>query len=132
HDKKNDIITILQSVKKGVLAGSVSVKDTEKSIQFLDEITEMLDSLIKQKEAFSEKENVLKKKLDNFDMNKLKQKQSELDKINFNYDDAQSKIEQYQNEISDAKKLIPKLTMDIEQKLRDISATKYTIKTENS
>ena len=132
NDKKNDIITILQAAKKGVLAGSVSVKDTEKSAQFLDEITEMLDSLIKQKETFSEKEDVLKAKLDDFDMNKLKHKQSELDKINFNYDDAQSKIEQYQNEISDAKKLIPKLTMDIEQKLRDISATKYTIKTENS
>ena len=92
----------------------------------------MLDSLIKQKETFSEKENTLKDKLGAFDMNKLKEKHSELDKINFNYDDAQSKIEQYQNEIYDAKILIPKLTMDIEQKLRDISATKYTIQTENS
>ena len=56
-NKKSSIITILQSVKKGVISGSVSVKDTEKSIQFLDETTELLDSLIKQKENFSKKEH---------------------------------------------------------------------------
>ena len=78
--QKNDIIVILQSVKKGVLSGSVSVKDTEKSVQFLDEITEILESLIQQKESFYAKENSLKEQLDSIDLSNLKHKESELEK----------------------------------------------------
>ena len=131
-ERKSSIITILQSVKKGVISGSVSVKDTEKSIQFLDETTELLDSLIEQKNKFSSKEDVLKSQLDVFDMNNLKKKELEKEKITSNHDDAKSKISQFTSEISETKNLIPKLTMDIEQTLREISSTKYTIKSENS
>ena len=131
-EQKGDIITILQSVKKGVISGSVSVKDTEKSIQFLDETTELLDSLIQQKGNFSTKENTLKEQLGVFDMGELKKKQSEKEKITSNYNDAKSKINQFKSEISDMTNLIPRLTMDIEQTLRDVSSTKYTIKNENS
>ena len=130
--QKTNIITILQSVKKGVISGSVSVKDTDKSIQFLDDTTELLDSLIKQKENFSNKETSLKEQLDAFDLNELKKKQSELAKTTTNYEDAKSKINQFNAEISETRNLIPKLTLDIEQTLRDISSTKYTIKIENS
>ena len=131
-DKKNEIITILQAVKKGVLSGSVSVKDTDKSAQFLDEITEMLDSLIQKKEDFSTKEKTLKEKQNVFDMNSLKRKEAELEKNSQNFEDEKSKIKQFENDISDTKNLIPKLTMDIEHKLRELSSTKYTIKIENS
>ena len=131
-EQKGSIITILQSVKKGVISGSVSVKDTEKSIQFLDETTELLDSLIKQKENFSTKENTLKEQLGVFDMNNLKKKQSEKEKITSNYDDAKSKISQFKSEISDINHLIPKLTVNIEKTLREVSSIKYSIKNENS
>ena len=131
-EQKSSIITILQSVKKGVISGSVSVKDTEKSIQFLDETTELLDSLIKQKENFSTKENTLKEQLGVFDMNNLKKKQSEKEKITSNYDDAKSKISQFKSEISDINHLIPKLTVNIEKTLREVSSIKYSIKNENS
>ena len=131
-EQKNNIITILQSVKKGVISGSVSVKDTDKSIQFLDETTELLDSLIQQKANFTQKEQELQKQLDAFDMNNLKTKQSELQKAITNHDDAKSKIRQFQDEISEAKNSVPKLTMNIENTLREVSSTKYTIKIENS
>ena len=131
-EQKNNIITIMQSVKKGVISGSVSVKDTEKSIQFLDETTELLDSLIKQKENFSQKENNFKEQIDSFDLGELKKKESELEKNTVNHDDTKSKIKQFQTEISETKNLIPRLIMDVEQTLRDISSVKYTIKTENS
>ena len=41
-------------------------------------------------------------------------------------------LKQFQTEISETKNLIPRLIMDVEQTLRNISSMKYTIKTENS
>lgn len=131
-EQKSNIITIIQSVKKGVISGSVSVKDIEKSIQFLDETTELLDSLIKQKENFSLKENNFKEQIDSFNIDELKKKELELEKNTINHNDAKSKIKQFQTEICETKNLIPRLIMDVEQILRDISSMKYTIKAENS
>ena len=132
HDRKNSIIIILQSVKKGVISGSVSVKDVDKSTQFLDETTELLDSLIQQKAAFSEREAGLRKQLDSFDMGAYRDKQHDLEKTGGNCESMTSKIREFEDEITDTKKLIPKLVVFIEQRLRELTSTRYVLRDENS
>ncbi len=86
-EKKNDILVILQSVRKGVISGSVSVKDIDKSVQFVDKTIEILDDLIKEKSDFVTKEHVLVENLKVFDHNSFNEKNSELKKIIQNSDD---------------------------------------------
>ena len=128
EEKKNDIIVILQSVRKGVLSGSVSVKDVDKSVQFLDETTELLDDFIKKKSDFSSRKRKLTENLKVFNYASLSEKTSQLQKTTQDLDDLNSKIELFKSEIADAQNLGPRLTMNIEQKLHEISSTKYVIK----
>ncbi len=132
HDQKTSIITILQYVRKGVVAGSVSVKDAGKSVQFLDETTELLDSLIRQKEEFTGRQKALQDKLAAFDVSRFDGKTAELDKTVANRDDAESKIQQFRADIDEIGRLIPRTVSDIERTLQDISSVMYVIRSENS
>jgi len=127
-EKKNDIVVILQSVRKGVISGSVSVKDIDKSVQFVDRTIEVLDDFIKEKSDFVTKEQALVENLKVFDHNSFNEKNSELKRIIQNRDDLNSKIGLFKSEILEAKNLGPKLSLNIEQKLRDVSSVKYVIK----
>lgn len=131
-ERRDDIMTILQSVKKGVISGSVSVKDTEKSAQLLDETSEMLDSMISKKDEFSNDKKILHDKLSSFDVGHLKDRQADLEKNSWNRNDMRSKIKQFEDEISETKRRIPRLITDTEFALREISSTRYAIKAEDS
>jgi len=54
--------------------------------------------------------------------------ENNLDKTKNNKTEAEEKIQKLDNEISDLKKSIPNILIDIETKLRSTSATKYHIK----
>ncbi len=129
---KTDIIVILQAVKKGVLSGSVSVKDAEKSVQFLDEATETLASLISKKADHASRRDGLKAKMDSLDTGALGAKQAELEKTLADLGDAALKRDQLRAEISDTRRLIPRLVADVERTLRGISSIRYIVETENS
>lgn len=126
-DKKDEIVAILESVRRGVLSGSVSVKDTEKSAQSIDETVGLLDSLIRQKAEFASREAELRGRLDSFDTGTYRARQSELEKTARDCEDAESKIRGFRSEIAETERLIPKLTAEIEQKLQDLSHTTYII-----
>ena len=124
---KDDIIKILSSVRKGVESGSISVKDTEKSLSSIDETIEMLDEFVKDKSEFASKKENLQKELDAFDIKELKQKEDFLLKTENDKSDAESKIKKLEHEISDIKNNLPQILMDIEIRLRRIAATKYHV-----
>lgn len=124
---KDDIIKILSAVRKGIEGGSISVKDSEKSIGNIDETIEMLDEFIKEKSEFTNKKINLQKELDTFDIKELKQKEDFLAKTESEKSDAESKIQRVSKEVSDIQKSLPQILTDIEKRLRNISATKYSI-----
>ena len=126
-ENKSSIITILQSAKKGVQGGTVSVKDVEKSVMYIDETTETLDNFIHQISDFTSKKEALKKELAVFNISELERKESELAKKKRDYDDIKNKIQMIENEVSESKTKIPSIIKDIERRLREISSTKYTI-----
>jgi len=125
---KDDVITILLAVRKGVESGSVSVKDIDKSVSFIDETIELLDNLILQKTEFTNKKSKLEDGLQIFDIRKLEQKESELNKNLNHKTDSESKIQMLDAELTEMNNKIPHILMDIESKLRSISSTKYHVK----
>jgi len=124
---KDDIIKILSSVRKGVEGGSLSVKDPEKSLSSIDETIEMLDEFVKDKSEFTNKKDNLQKELDAFNIKELKQKENFLVKTENDKSYAESKIQNLERQISEIKNDLPQILMDIEIRLRRISATKYHV-----
>jgi len=124
---KEDIVTILSSVRKGVQSGSISVKDPEKSLSSIDETIGMLDEFVKEKSEFSEKQDSLKKELDSFNISELKQKEGILSKTSNDKTDAESRIKRLELQREETKKSLPEILMDVEVRLKRISAVKYHI-----
>ncbi len=125
---KEGIVIILSSVRKGVQSGSISVKDPEKSLSSIDETIEMLDEFVREKSEFSENKALLQKNLDSFNIGELKQKEGLLTRTNNDKSDAKSKIKRLEQEIEEIKKSLPQILMDIEIRLKRISATKYHVR----
>jgi len=126
-ENKNDIIKILSAVRKGVEGGTISVKDPEKSVASIDETIEMLDGFVKEILEFTEKKNNLQKELELFNIHELKQNEDFLAKTNLDKSDAESKIQSLEHEISEIKKSLPEILMDVEVRLRRVSSTKYHV-----
>ncbi len=127
-ENKEDIIKILSSVRKGVESGSISVKDLEKSLSSIDETIEMLDGFVKEKSGFAEKKGSLQRELNSFNIGELKQKEDLLTKNNTDKSDAESRIRRVEQEIEEIKKSLPQILLDVEIRLRRVSAIKYHVK----
>ena len=124
---KESIVQILQAAKRGVQAGSVSVKDNEKTISNIDETILLLDSYISKIIEFSTKKEKAEKNLANFDNQKLESVEKEISKNLSDKQDAGLKIQNLEGEISEINKKIPALVTDIEIILKIISDTKYHV-----
>lgn len=125
--KKDDIVQILYAVRRGVEAGSVSVKDSNKSVNQIDETIRMLDNFLAKITNFMERKNDLENSLDIFDIKKLNQEETNLTKTMTDKEEAESKIQKIENQTEEIRKSLPSDLMDIEEKLRRVSNTKYHI-----
>ena len=128
QENKNSIIEVLHAVIKGVVAGSVSVKDTNKSIQQIEETINRLDEFLKMKSDLSQKRVLFENRLGIFSIKELEEKEVELIKTRDKKSHAEYTAKNLENEISDAIRRIPQLMHDIETKLKEISGTRITLK----
>jgi len=126
-ENKKDIGIILNAVKKAVQSGSISVKDTEKSISGIDETILTLDRFIMKISDFNEKRAKLEESLKIFDLADFENRKSSLDKLQNNKTDAENKIQIFTHEIDDYKQKISDLFGQIEKSLQTVSAIKYSI-----
>ena len=123
----DSIIIILENVRKGIISGSISVKDTEKSLSQLTETEESLegfeqkisDYLNKYKEINSELQTLYPKDLTNLENDLVKNNQLK--------EEYKEKIKTTQKELSDIDSNIPNLVSQIEKKLRQFSNTRYAV-----
>ena len=127
NTNKQDIIHILESVRKAVQSGSVSVKDISKSASQINEILSKLDDFIEKISIYTNSKNNLENKLSIFNSKQLEQKELDLIKHQNFKSDAESKIKSLEEEFIMTTKLIPKLMSDIESALNQISAVRYRI-----
>jgi len=121
------IKTILSSVKSGIDSGSVSVKDTEKSKQSINEIQKLLPDLIEQKNIFINKKSKLNNDLTIFDNEKLLMLSRSFEKCKFNKSDIESKIHTIEQEINSNKNSIFDIISKLELNLKQASSTSYKI-----
>ena len=125
---KDLIIIILEKVRKGILSGSISVKDVNKSMIQITETVEMLDSFIKQVDEFQNKVQNIKQQMDEFDRSKLLNLENDFEKASQEKYDNDQKILSFENEIKTTSLKIPQIFSSLESKLRQFSSTKYTLK----
>ena len=127
---KRDIIQILESTRKGVQSGSVSVKDTDKSLAQIDETLSFIDTFIEKIASFNISKNDIENKLSVFSSEELKQKESQLTRHQNDKLALGTKIESRENELRNTIELIPKHVKSLESILNQISAVQYTIRSE--
>jgi len=126
-ENKDSVIQILEAVNKAVISGSVSVKDSEKSIHQIRETIGRLDEFITQKRKFLEKKEALEKKLDAFNLTEIQNKERILSETTEQKNEAESNLAKLKNDINDAEKLISHLILDTEIKLKEISGKKLLL-----
>jgi len=124
---RDSIILILENVRKGIISGSISVKDTEKSFSQITETEESLDGFIKQVHEFVDKRQNIQDQMIALESRELHVLTSELKNTVSNKTDSELKIKTLSTEIDEAYSTIPKLVSDTEIKLKALSNTTYTI-----
>ncbi len=126
---KDSIIVILENIRKGVLSGSISVKDVEKTSSQITETEESLDGFVRRVSEYHKRYREMQNDLNSLMPKELISLESDLAKNSSMLDESQLKSETFQDEINEIDSKIPKLVSEIEQKLRRFSNTRYTIST---
>ncbi len=126
-ENKDSIIIIFENVKKGINSGSISVKDTEKSILYLTETEELLEEFIKKINDFVQQKKEIQNQLSAFDNDELSTLQKELEKISNRQRDVKLKISSKKKDIDENHASIPKMVEEIESKLKRFSNSSYNI-----
>jgi chromosome segregation ATPase len=127
---KQDITQILESTRKGVQSGAVSVKDTDKSLSQIDETLSIIDTFIEKIASFNSSKNDIENKLSVFNSEQLQQKESTLNKHQNDKSSLETKIELIENELKNITELVPQYIKSLESILNQISAVQYTIGSE--
>ena len=124
---ENSIIVIFENVRKGILSGSISVKDIEKSKSHLTETQNMVDDFIKKINDFVGRKQEIQNTLSGFDNRELSTLQKNLEKTLNQKQEIEFKISSLREEIEENQNNLPKLVSEIETKLKRFSNTDYTI-----
>jgi hypothetical protein len=125
----DSIILILENVRKGIISGSISVKDVEKTSLQITETEESLDGFIKLVSEYNEKYKQMQNDVTSLMPSDLLSLESDLAKTTLLNDESNLKSKTFQGELDEIDSKIPKLVSEIEDKLRQFSNTKYTIST---
>ena len=125
---KQDIVQILESTRRGIQSGSVSVKDADKSLLQIDEIQSLLPGFIEKISVFNRSKSDIESKLLGFNNEQLGQKESALNTHQYDKSTLESKIRLTEKELTDTIEFIPKSIKSVESVLNQISAVQYTIK----
>ena len=128
QENKDSVVEVLHAVIKAAVAGSVSVKDTTKAVQLIEETIDRLDEFLKMRSDLSQKRGSYENRLGIFNINELEEKERELIKTREKKRHAESVVKNLENAVNDVTLQIPQLVQDIEIKLKEISGTRVTLK----
>ena len=126
-ENSDTIIVILENIRKGISSGSISVKDTEKTLSQLTETEESLDNFIKKVSDYSSIFNSMKTELAELKPKNLTSLENEFSKNTSSQNDSHLKSKTILSEIDEINSQIPELISEIEGKLRIFSSSKYVI-----
>lgn len=126
-ENRDSIVKVMESCMKGIISGSVSVKESEKSVDQITSLISSLDGFIARKDKVNSQINDLKKSLSNFDVSQLEDLEKRLDKAKFDKEDAASKISSLQSDVEKDRLLVEQLLSDIQNSLEKVIGVKYDI-----
>ena len=127
-ENKNAIIEILQSTVKSVVAGNVSVKDSQKAAEQIEETVSRLDEFINLKHNLAKKMNEFESKFVIFNIRDLEEKEKKVTRIKDDIIQSESSLKTLEKEISEELKRPPQIAHDVETKINEISRTRITLK----
>lgn len=116
-ESKESIITILESCMKGIVSGTVSVKETDKSVDHITHLMSILDNLMQQKRSIQSQIQEIEKQTSAFDRKKLESLEKQLSKSKSDLTDAQTKIKNLQAELEQKSSQRQKLFQDLKSSL---------------
>lgn len=126
-ENKGPIIEILEAVTKSVLAGNVSVKDADKSIEAIEETIGRLDEFLGLKAAHSKKVSDLESKLKVFDSIGLENKVKEMEKARSKMHDLDSTGKRLEKEFEENRLGLESARSDLERGLNLLSNDKIQV-----
>jgi hypothetical protein len=129
-ENKESIVTILESCMKGIISGTVSVKETDKSVEHITHILSLLDGFISRKNTLKAQLQDLQQKLAIFDLRHLDDLEKRLSKAKSDNDDTRLKIKKLESDLKQQTSQRDKMVHDLENTLEQILGTKYKIKLE--
>jgi hypothetical protein len=127
-ENKNAIIEILQATVKSVVAGNVSVKDSRKAAEQIEETISRLGEFINLKHNLAKKMNEFESKFVIFNIKDLEEKEKKVTRIKENIIQSESSLKTLEKEISEELKRLPQIAHDVETKINEISRTRITLK----
>ncbi len=125
---KATIIQILEAVTKSVSSGSISVKDTDKSLEQINETVSQLDEFITLKELYSNKVSNLEKDLVIFDIKLLESKEQGLQKAKIDFTNMESTKKKLEDDINDDNSQLEKYVLHLESDLARVTNSKIILK----
>jgi cell fate (sporulation/competence/biofilm development) regulator YlbF (YheA/YmcA/DUF963 family) len=123
----DSIIVILENIRKGISSGSISVKDTDKTLSQLTETEESLDGFIKKVSGYSDTFNSMKNDLNTLKPKNLTSLENNFSKNNNSQNDLKLKSDALLSEIDEINSKIPQIISEIENKLQLFSNSQYVI-----
>lgn len=127
-ENKNAIIEILQATVKSVVAGNVSVKDSQKAVEQIEETINRLDEFINLKHSLAKKMNEFESKFVIFNIRDLEEKEKKITRIKDGIMQSESSLKTLEKEITVELKRQPELISEVETKLSGISRIRITLK----
>ncbi|MDE1812375.1 MAG: hypothetical protein KGH86_06145 [Thaumarchaeota archaeon] len=125
---KDSVIHILEAVEKSVISGSISVKDSEKSIEQVQETISKLDEFIALKQAYSNKVSALEKELAVFDIKSLESKEHDLHKAKTDVTNMERIKKKLDEEVKDGNHTLTKNISHLESGVSKLTGSKVSLK----
>ena len=125
---KAGIIQILEAVEKSVVSGAISVKDSDKSLEQIQETISRLDEFILLKESYSNKVSLLEKDLTVFDIKFLESKEHELEKTRADLANIEAVKKKLEADIKDNNQSLSKSISNLESGLARMTNTRVLLK----
>jgi hypothetical protein len=91
-ESRDSIVTILESCMKGIVSGTISVKETDKSVDHITALISSLDVMISKKNNIKNQIQDLERQIVKFDYKKLEFLEKQQAKSKSDKDDSESKI----------------------------------------
>jgi DNA repair exonuclease SbcCD ATPase subunit len=125
---RNSIIQILEAVEKSIISGSISVKDSEKSVEQVQETISRLDEFMALKEAYSKKVSTLEKDLTIFDIKSLESKEHDLHKARTDITNMERVKKKLDEEVNDDNRTLAKNILDLESDITRLIGSRVLLK----